>query len=141
MTVQGVLPYYYNRVTEKGRSQVLDRCLYNTMADTPECIVQTLREIKSAHFTVCQKPWTCYSAWVNDLCRDLHKRWFELRLAAEAFYGIPPNLRPCPNRHGSYRLMELDRAVLPQFPNYRPDDSPDRLDPIGNTGYVFPRYD
>ena len=39
---QGVLPYYYNAVTEPGRSLKVDRCIYNTMADTPECTyVQT----------------------------------------------------------------------------------------------------
>jgi len=37
MTVQGVLPYYYNRVTTPGRSETIDRCYYNTMADTPPC--------------------------------------------------------------------------------------------------------
>lgn len=37
MTFQGVLPFYYNRVTRPGRSQVIDRCVYNTMADTEEC--------------------------------------------------------------------------------------------------------
>lgn len=38
MTVQGLLPYYYNRVTAPNRTQVLDRCRYNSMADTPDCM-------------------------------------------------------------------------------------------------------
>lgn len=37
MTVQGVLPYYYNKVTTPGQSQIVDRCYYNTMADTDPC--------------------------------------------------------------------------------------------------------
>lgn len=37
MTVQGVLPYYYNRIAQPGRSQIVDRCYYNTMADTEPC--------------------------------------------------------------------------------------------------------
>jgi hypothetical protein len=37
MTVQGVLPYYYNRIAPPGRSQIVDRCYYNTMADTEPC--------------------------------------------------------------------------------------------------------
>lgn len=37
MTVQGILPYYYNRISAPNRTQILDRCIYNTMADTPEC--------------------------------------------------------------------------------------------------------
>ncbi len=37
MTVQGVLPYYYNKVAPPGGSQIVDRCYYNTMADTEPC--------------------------------------------------------------------------------------------------------
>jgi hypothetical protein len=37
MTVQGVLPFYYNAVTTPGRSQKVDRCIYNSMADTGAC--------------------------------------------------------------------------------------------------------
>ncbi len=74
MTVQGILPYYYNRVTSPGRSHIVDRCYYNTMADTPECSKQTLAELKSAHFTVCQKPWGCFRYLDSRLCRELHQR-------------------------------------------------------------------
>lgn len=136
MTVQGVLPYYYNKVTEPGRSKVLDRCYYNTMADTDECQVQTIDQIKSAHFTVCQKPWSCYRAFINDLCGALHKKWFALRRQAEEFYGLPPTEKPCPAGHGSYVHMRLHDAKLPVAAKFVvPDDSPDFLAPIGNTGY------
>eukprot|EP01038_Epipyxis_sp_PR26KG_P011445 gene11445-15332_t len=76
MTIQGILPYYYNRVTIPDRSVKIDRCIYNTMADTEPCSVQTVAELKSAHFTVCQKPWTCIGeSWGvgKRLCEDLHK--------------------------------------------------------------------
>lgn len=36
MTIQGVLPYYYYRISP-GRILKLDRCIYNTMADTIPC--------------------------------------------------------------------------------------------------------
>lgn len=146
MTVQGILPYYYNLITSKGRAQIVDRCTYypflpilpffvnflpasvifarfghlcqncnhslpfltilnhflpffiilanfaifvgffailiellgtyNTMADTDECIAnKTLADLKSAHFTVCQKPWACYKEFYNPLCKALHMRW------------------------------------------------------------------
>ncbi len=161
MTVQGILPYYYNRVslinpnpnpdinsdtntnanvntnTKKEvkveassgsgvgvgagegigpRSGMLDRCIYNTMADSKECLKKNINEIKTAHFTICQKPWTCYK-WgginpanpnpnsvsnsnssgnkecvmpnCNPLCKDLLQQWFVLRKEAEEFYGIP----------------------------------------------------
>lgn len=71
MTVQGVLPYYYNRITKPGRSIKIDRCIYNTMADVPECMVQNLTDIKSAHFTVCQKPWNCEKYYYNPLCEKV----------------------------------------------------------------------
>ena len=40
---------------------------------------------------MCQKPWNCYQAFINPLCAALHKRWFELRQQAEAFYSLPVN--------------------------------------------------
>ena len=42
MTIQGVLPYYYYLISP-GRSLKLDRCIYNTMADTIPCSTQTLQ--------------------------------------------------------------------------------------------------
>lgn len=136
MTVQGVLPYYYNRITAANRSVKVDRCLYNTMADTPECEVQTLDEIKSAHFTVCQKPWGCWKDHSNRLCGELHKKWFELRKGAEKFYSIPVNENPCPKGgHKAYQLMDISCAVPPKVDFLVPDESPDRLLPIGNSGY------
>ncbi len=44
---------------------------YNTMADTDECrqAKYTVKTIKSAHFTICQKPWTCYKSSINPLCK------------------------------------------------------------------------
>lgn len=35
-TIQGVLPYYYNEVS-KNRSLIVDRCIYNSMADEDNC--------------------------------------------------------------------------------------------------------
>lgn len=37
--------------------------------------VQQLEELKSAHFTVCQKPWACWKQHDNRLCNDLHRRY------------------------------------------------------------------
>jgi hypothetical protein len=52
MTVQGVLPYYYNMVTAPNRSEIVDRCVYNSMADTKDCWKRDVKALKSAHFTV-----------------------------------------------------------------------------------------
>lgn len=140
MTVQGVLPYYYNRVTTPNRSARVNRCLYNTMADTEDCTKQTLNEIKTVHFTVCQKPWQCYRAWINSLCGDLHRRWFELRKKAEAFYGLQPVEKACTGGHGTYQMMKLEVAKLPPG-IFRPDDSPDFLGPVGNHGFLSDEYE
>lgn len=137
MTVQGVLPYYYNAVTEKNRTQTLDRCYYNTMADTLPCETQTLDELKSAHFTVCQKPWGCWNNnYRNNLCKQLHQRWFEMRKETESFYSIPVIDKACPKGgHKQYKYMHLENAKLPIISNFIYDDSPDVLFPIGNSGY------
>jgi hypothetical protein len=37
MTVQGILPYYYHRVDSPNRTLIVDRCYFNTMADTDNC--------------------------------------------------------------------------------------------------------
>ena len=86
------------------------------MADVPECLTQTLDEIKSAHFTICQKPWNCEKQYVNPLCRKLHLRWYELRKGAEEFYGIKIESNPCPKGGNKwYKPIDFEKAV---FPNY-----------------------
>ena len=37
-TIQGVLPYYYSHISAPNRSLTLNRCIHNTMADTPDCV-------------------------------------------------------------------------------------------------------
>ena len=74
MTIQGILPYYYNIVTKPNRSIKVNRCIYNTMADVAECDHKPLEMIKSVHFTVCLKPWYCNFAGKIDMCIKLHNR-------------------------------------------------------------------
>lgn len=151
MTVQGILPFYYNRVTTPNRSLIIDRCYYNTMADTENCTKQTLDELKSAHFTVCQKPWGCWKSVGIPLCDKLHKRWFQLRAEAENFYGIAdPISQACLGAgHAKYYKMLLARAKVDKngpmgylLKNVVPDDSPNRMDPImPESRYIFNHYD
>jgi hypothetical protein len=37
--------------------------------------------------------------------------------------------------------MHLDSAKMPELSNIIPDDSPDFLEPIGNSGYDYPYND
>lgn len=47
-----------------------------------DCRLQKQELVSSAHFTICQKPWTC-TEHVNPknkvLCEQLHNKWFALR--------------------------------------------------------------
>lgn len=136
MTIQGLLPYYYYIVTSPKRIKMVDRCLYNTMADTPQCETKKINEIKSSHFTVCQKPWTCSGGdRDDDLCGDLHRQWFQLRKEAAKFYGIP--ITTACLKDGVYNELDLSNAIIPEFDFLVNDDSPNVLLPIGNSGYQY----
>lgn len=146
MTVQGILPYYYNRITTPGRSLKIDRCVYNTMADVPECIEKKLDQVKSAHFTVCQKPWNCERGYYNPLCGELHREWFRLRYEAEKFYSLPPVEKACPKGGPKFYIpMDLSNAVVPTQNDiegaFVPDVSPDLLLPAGNSGFIHNDYE
>ena len=78
----------------------LNRCYYNAMVDSPrqektnkcrdgketcqDCRETPVDEVKSVHFTLCQKPWHC-PQWYGssdeklDLCKKLHGEWFRIR--------------------------------------------------------------
>ncbi|CAN0050547.1 unnamed protein product, partial [Ascophyllum nodosum] len=79
INVQGLLPYYYEHVALKNNTyRALDRCTYNNMVDTPECREISLEEIRSVHFTNCQKPWSCVRT-IHPLCEKLFEQWFHIR--------------------------------------------------------------
>jgi hypothetical protein len=83
---------------------------------------------------------TCIQAFVNPLCAQLHKRWFELRLKSEIYYGIPQIDIPCVQGRGKrdYIPMKiLDDSFNIRDKYFVVDDSPDRLEPIGNNGYMI----
>lgn len=139
MTVQGVLPYYYNAgtLTPRGRRQIVDRCIYNTMADSDECQKTSISEIKSAHFTICQKPWTCYASFVNPLCAQLHAAWFALRKQAEQYYSLPVAPDACRVQgRRKYAYMQLNAARLPDDTILVRDDSADFLKPTAESRFL-----
>lgn len=96
-TIQGIVPYFYHSI-HPDDGQLVNICVYNCMVDNPykphteiclngkqecqDCRLQKPELVKSAHFTICQKPWTC-TEHLNPknkvLCEVLHKKWFELR--------------------------------------------------------------
>lgn len=110
-TIQGIVPYFYH-VLHNGDAKELNRCEFNCMVDNPyhkntlkcldrqptcqDCRAQNPDLVYSAHFTICQKPWTC-SEHTNPrnkvLCEVFHDKWFVLRDELEKDLGIDPSYR------------------------------------------------
>jgi len=89
----------------------LNRCRYNTMVDNPkdksgdtgagkcrdsrdeceDCRHTDPEVVYTAHFTVCQKPWTCTThsepGVYHPLCKKLHARWFAARAEMEDLWA------------------------------------------------------
>lgn len=107
--IQGLCSYFYDAL-HPGTAVELNRCLYNQMRDSPygkerksdkqacrdgrdtceDCRATDISEVKSAHFTICQKPWVCPHDLIRrDVgCRDLHQKWFHTRVNFEETFGI-----------------------------------------------------
>jgi hypothetical protein len=102
-TIQGLASYYYGHFA-KNRSLELNRCYYDVMADDPmgkdvhveedvrrcrtledtcqDCRTVDPKEIFTAHFTVCGKPYGCHDH-PEPLCRKLHHEWHRVRWTLE----------------------------------------------------------
>ncbi|GKY95788.1 hypothetical protein MPSEU_000539500 [Mayamaea pseudoterrestris] len=112
MTFQGIIPYYYD-VLHPGQALELNRCVYNQMCDNPrepvaenstipgkcltneteceDCRARPVNEIVTAHYTICQKPWSCHAhaeeSIGHQLCRNLMREWFRVRSEMEISWG------------------------------------------------------
>ncbi|KAL3939094.1 MAG: hypothetical protein SGBAC_006117 [Bacillariaceae sp.] len=112
MTIQGIIPYYYDVLHNKTEAIELNRCIYNQMMDNPrdntandnpqakcrtnqeeceDCRTRPLEDVVSAHYTFCPKPWNCFPNDVDTielrLCRKLHHEWFRIRGELEQSWG------------------------------------------------------
>ena len=116
-TIQGILAYYYH-IVHPNDGYELNRCIYNCMVDNPyhantnrclngqekciDCRLQSIENVKEAHFTICQKPWTC--TYHNNpknqvLCTELHNKWFQIRNNFEKSLNINSNYRQLETRY------------------------------------------
>jgi len=112
LTFQGIVPYYYDEL-HPDTAVELNRCYYNAMADNPrdkktvndvvsgkcrdgrevceDCREIDIGDISTAHFTLCQKPWSCLphsqDMLQHRLCRRLHHEWFKVRADLEGKNG------------------------------------------------------
>lgn len=75
-----------------------------------DCRISPVEEVKSAHFTICQKPWSC-TEFTNPknmvVCKEFHKKWFQLRDEFEREVGVPL-LRP---DHENYLNLKIPLKV------------------------------
>ena len=62
-------------------------------------------EIKTFHFTVCQKPWDFCDFEGKPVCNALHKKWWAARNALENKRGLPHSPR-C-NDNGQYPPLPI----------------------------------
>lgn len=99
--IQGLCTYFFDGL-HPGTAVELNRCIYNNMNDNPkkeksrkenttfvcrdnketcdDCRETDFSIIKSAHFTLCQKPWVCPKFILDQrLCGKFHQRWFSMR--------------------------------------------------------------
>ncbi len=106
MTIQGLLPYFYDHVQTKQTSLELSRCYFNNMSDNPrenptvnnvvsgnckdfrqecmDCRTVPIHDLFSVHYTLCYKPWTCSPHSQRNLlqhgqCYEVHEKWFQIR--------------------------------------------------------------
>jgi len=109
--IQGLCSYFFENL-HSGTEVELNRCIYNSMSDNPkglkrgknpeklmicrdgeatceDCRTTSIEKVKSVHFTLCQKPWTCPS-YVLDKgqCAEFHKKWFSIRKDWEESSGL-----------------------------------------------------
>ena len=106
MTVQGLLPYYF-QILHPGHAVELNWCrhdnmnapprengvCYNQQPECEDCRTRRIDEVYSVHFTNCQKPFTCHLLNVvhpkpeKRLCQEMHLAWFQFRSEMERSWG------------------------------------------------------
>jgi hypothetical protein len=68
----------------------------------------SLEEVKTVHFTICQKPWSCRTH--NDgNCPGLHKKWWAVRYKTERalFPGREIEEKPCTHAGIPYKPIGI----------------------------------
>lgn len=80
------------------------KCI-NGNSTCQDCRLQDPVLVNSAHFTICQKPWTC-SEHTNPrnkvLCQIFHDKWFQLRYEYEKELGLDTSYRKINSRYANF---------------------------------------
>jgi len=107
--IQGLCAYFFDGLHPRTAVE-LNRCIYNQMNDKPkkgkgnkefcldnketceDCRETDISEVKSVHFTLCQKPWICPLYILGQtLCKEFHTKWFLIREDMENQLGNKRN--------------------------------------------------
>ena len=114
-TVQGLLSYYANIILPqmKGTAKEMDSAIYNNMASNVNFAGRKQNtvpaaEIKLAHFTTCQKPWTFCGHGGSVACEGMLKAWWGFRADFEKIRGISLTKR-CGDANGGYVGFNFDK--------------------------------
>ena len=113
--MQGLLSYYANIILPqmKGTAKEMDSAIYNNMASNVNFAGRKQNtvpaaEIKLAHFTTCQKPWTFCGHGGSVACEGMLKAWWGFRADFEKIRGISLTKR-CGDANGGYVGFNFDK--------------------------------
>eukprot|EP00040_Diaphanoeca_grandis_P018596 m.97848 g.97848 ORF g.97848 m.97848 type:complete len:399 (+) comp27015_c0_seq1:273-1469(+) len=120
VTIQGILPYYFGTKAPQGWWKQIDNCVYNNM-NTDNCQInsQALEDIKTIHFTSCQKPWECFweihkKQFHTAYCEYFQSQWWHMRDVFQRRIGkftpVPLDRR-CLNEKGTKQYKPLQELV------------------------------
>jgi len=104
MCTKGLLGFYFSKIHPKT-SMELDRCVYNTVGDSPKSLVEgehlcrdsretcedcrnkKLVDLKTVNLSICRKPWQCHLHPEDNeyfaFCREVMVEWFKVREQVE----------------------------------------------------------
>jgi len=86
-TIQGLVPAFYIHHLKADHFEV-DRCRFNNMVEIDRCKMWRFEDVKSNHFTVCQKPWVCHSP-PNSICQAFTDSWWSRLQEVKKRIGYP----------------------------------------------------
>jgi len=118
-TMRGLVAYYAT-IVEPNSAVVLNSCEYDSSATTHECLTSSLSRpsnVKTIHFTGCQKPWECRKG-ADVVCAGFLRAWWMVRADLERKLGLLVQGRCCMGSSGlcpnkGYKRINLEHARGP----------------------------
>lgn len=111
-TFQGLMPFFWQHIMKLEGSPLLHEvpdCVYDTMREPHNRNIAKLgdcdntpQEVKLAHFTECQKPWSCARPR-GAQCKYLTDMWWNMSRITEKELGLPERRRCKGGRYAQLR--------------------------------------